>query len=235
MSDDAVPLDLNGHGTHVAGTIAERTNNGRGVTGLAHGARLIPVRVLDRYGEGRSSDVADGIRWAAKRGAQVINLSLQFGRQEASSCTDIPGVCEAIEDAHASGIVVVASAGNGSPGGESAVSFPGRAPHVIAAAATTVRGCLADYSNYGTGLDVVAPGGGTDAIVPASTQCEPTAPPEGIVQLTLIRADQGNYQKFGYPYVEGTSMASAHTAGTATLTWAALRRKLGRQPTPDEV
>ena len=74
----AFPNDENGHGTHVASTIGERTGNGIGVTGLAYGARIMPVRVLDRYGAGDSVDITAGIRWAVSHGANVINLSFEF-------------------------------------------------------------------------------------------------------------------------------------------------------------
>ena len=75
----APPLDRNGHGTHVAGTIAEKTNNGIGLTGIAYRAKLMPVRVLDRLGRGRADDISEGIRWATDHGADVINMSFNFG------------------------------------------------------------------------------------------------------------------------------------------------------------
>ena len=108
---DKVALDENGHGTHVASTIGERTN-GKFVTGLAYGAKLIPVRVLDESGSGKASQVAKGIRWAYRHGADVINLSLEFPRGAVKECADVPSVCAAIAEAHAKGAVVVAAAGN---------------------------------------------------------------------------------------------------------------------------
>ena len=78
VADDPYPFDLNGHGTHVASTIAEQTNNGYGLTGLAYGARIMPVRVLDRLGRGTASTIARGVRFAVARGAKIINLSLNF-------------------------------------------------------------------------------------------------------------------------------------------------------------
>jgi serine protease len=229
--DDKVPLDENGHGTHVASTIAEQTDNRKFVTGLAYRAKLIPVRALDEHGEGKSSDVADGIRWAVRHGADVINLSLEFPRSSVGGCDDVPNVCEAINRAHAKGATVVSVAGNT---GVSSVSYPGHAPNVIATGATTIRGCLADYSAFGSGLDLVAPGGGEDAAL-AGPQCRPAASGPGIVQLTLTSAASGTFTKFGYPNYDGTSMASAHSAATAALVVAAMRASLGRDPTPGEV
>ena len=79
VANDRLPLDENGHGTHVAGTIGEKTNNGIALTGLAYRARLMPVRVLDRYGSGQADDIARGIRFAVDHGADVINMSFNFG------------------------------------------------------------------------------------------------------------------------------------------------------------
>ncbi len=231
VDHDRVALDENGHGTHIASTIAERTDNGRFVTGLAYRSKLIPVRALDALGEGKSSDVAKGIRWAARHRADVINLSLEFRRADVDGCEDVPNVCEAIDMAHAKGAVVVSVAGNT---GASSVSFPGHAPNVIATGATTIRGCLADYSAFGQGLDLVAPGGGDDAPL-AGPQCRPAASGPGIVQLTLTNTASGTFDQFGYPNYDGTSMASAHAAGAAAMVSAALRESLGRRPTPQEI
>jgi serine protease len=231
VDHDNAPLDENGHGTHVASTLAERTNNGKFVTGLAYGAKLIPVRALDAHGDGKSSDIAKGIRWAARHGARVINLSLEFARSDVSSCADVPNLCEAIDFARAKGAVVVSVAGNT---GASAVSWPGHAPNVIAAGATTIRGCLADYSAFGRGLDLVAPGGGDDAPL-VGPRCKPAASGPGIVQLTLTHTFSGTFDRFGYPNYDGTSMASSHVAGAAALVIASMRESLGRRPTPDEV
>jgi serine protease len=233
VDDDHAALDENGHGTHVASTIGERTNNKKFVTGLAYGAKLIPIRVLNEEGKGGSADVARGIRWAFKHGADVINLSLEFSRK-VDGCDDVPGVCDAIDKAHAKGAVVVSVAGNGSLFGSPRIAYPGRAPHVIATGATTLGSCLADYSNFGDGLDISAPGGGFDA-PDAGSQCQPSAGSRGIVQLTLTKTGSDKFRSFGYGHEEGTSMASAHVAGTAALVWASLRAGLGRPPTPDEV
>jgi serine protease len=233
IDGDRFPLDENGHGTHVASTIGERTDNRKFVTGLAYGAKLIPVRVLDERGSGKASQVAKVIRWAYRHGADVINLSLEFPRAAVKSCTDIPSVCTAIDKAHTKGVVVTGAAGNPANGPRSEVAYPALAPFVIATGGTTERGCLANYSNWGAGLDLVAPGGGRDTPM-AGPQCDPAAEGRGISQLTLRKGVKG-FTSFGYPSYKGTSMASAHLAGVAALVWAALEERLDRAPTPDEV
>jgi serine protease len=235
IEDDAIALDENGHGTHVAGTIGEQTDNRKEVTGLAYGAKIMPVRVLNAHGAGTAKNVGRGIRWAARHGADVINLSLEFcvsacgPGSQVRECADVPGVCEAIDRAREQGAIVIASAGNE---GTNQVSFPGRA--AMAIGATTERGCLAAYANHGEGLDMVAPGGGSDGNVPGPL-CAPFAPGRTIFQLTYEKPRKNGFVRFGYPKYEGCSMASAHAAGAAALVWAQLRQALGRPPTPDEV
>jgi serine protease len=236
IEDDEVPLDENGHGTHVAGTIGEQTDNRKAVTGIAYGAKIMPIRVLNSRGAGTAKNVGRGIRWAARHGADVINLSLEFcvsacsPSSQVRACEDVPGVCEAIDRAREQGAIVIASAGNE---GTDQVSFPGR--HAMAIGATTVRGCLAEYANHGEGLDMVAPGGGADGNVPGPG-CAPFSGGPTILQLTLERPRKNGFRRFGYPGgYEGCSMASAHVAGAAALVFARLRQVLGRPPTPDEV
>ncbi len=138
------PNDHNGHGTFVAGTIAESTNNHYGLTGLAYAARIMPVRVLDSSGEGDASVIAEGVRFAVRHHARVINLSLEFSSDVTAS--DIPELIEALRFAYRHRVLVVAAAGNE---GSTTIPYPARAPHVIAVGATTEHGCLASYSNYG--------------------------------------------------------------------------------------
>ena len=92
------PLDRNGHGTFVAGTVAESTNNGRGLTGLAYEATIMPVRVLNASGWGDAATISKGIRYAVNHGAQVINLSLEFDPSVTSA--QIPGIISALGYAH---------------------------------------------------------------------------------------------------------------------------------------
>jgi len=199
---DHLPLDENGHGTHVAGTIAEKTNNGIALTGLAYRAKLIPVRVLNKYGSGRASDIARGIHYAVARGADVINMSFNF------SCGKrVPSVDEELRYAFRRGVVAVASIGN--LGSETCVSPPANGPRVIGVGGTTEGGCLGSYSLTGKRIDVVAPGGGTPVEGCPSISARP------IYQVTLV---DGTTRRFGQPstYV-GTSMAAAHVSGVAAM------------------
>jgi serine protease len=196
------PVDNNGHGTHVAGTIAEETDNGIGLTGLAYNAKLMPVKVLNSQGRGQATNIAKGIRFATEHGAQVINMSFNFGCGK-----KIPVVDEALHEAARRGVVLVASVGN--VGSETCVSPPATEPGVIGVGGTTQGGCLGEYSLTGNGVDLVAPGGGTPV-----TGC-PSVLSAPIYQVTLTgRGDSS----FGIPdtYV-GTSMAAAHVSGVAAM------------------
>jgi serine protease len=224
---DPYANDRNGHGTFVASTIAEATDNSYGLTGLAYGARIMPVRVLDGAGEGEASTIAEGVMFAVKHHAQVINLSLEFS--PGVTAADIPELMEALRYAHRHDVLVVAAAGNE---GDRSVDYPARAPDVIAVGATTEHGCLADYSNYGPELTLVAPGGGADASLPGDPNCRPEeAAGRDVFQVTFT----GNsYTKFGIPSgYEGTSMATPHVAATAALIIAS--GVLGAHPTPAQI
>jgi serine protease len=229
VDGDRVPLDRNGHGTHVASTIVERTNNKVGVTGIADGLRVMPVRVLNGRGVGTARDVAQGIRWATRNGARVINLSLEFG-SAFPDCDGLKGVCEAIADARGRGIVVVSAAGN-HPAAEA--QMPAKVSFGVASG--TVRGCLSRFSARGPGVDLTAPGGGPDW-GPGGRHCRPRAGGPSIVQMTL-RNPGPRFRKFGYPRFEGTSMAAPHVSAAAALVLQSrlLQRRLGRRPTPGEV
>ena len=221
---DPYPNDRNGHGTHVAGTLAEATNNGIGLTGLAYGARLMPVRVLDAAGEGNATDIAAGIRYAARRGVKIINLSLEFDSDVRAA--DIPQILDAITFARARGSLVVAASGNE---GRARIAYPARASGVLSVGATTEHGCLAEFSNAGTGLDIVAPGGGADAALTGDANCRPgDAAGRNIFQVTLLGRAVGT---FGIPgSYEGTSMAVPHVAAAAALVVAS--GVLGTNPSP---
>jgi len=224
VAKNRYPSDHNGHGTFVAGTIAEATNNRYGLTGLAYGVHIMPVRVLDSGGEGEASTIAEGVLFAVKHGAQVINLSLEFSPGVTAS--DIPELIEALRYAHHHGVLVVAAAGNE---GHAAIAYPARAPYVISVGATTEHGCLAAYSNDGAGLTLVAPGGGPDADLPGDPNCHPEQPAgRGIFQVTFTGSSP---RVFGMPTgYEGTSMATPHVAATAALIIAS--RVIGRHPSP---
>jgi serine protease len=226
VGHDPYPNDRNGHGTFVAGTIAEDTNNRYGLTGIAYGAKIMPVRVLDTEGEGEASTIAQGVRFAVRHGAQVINLSLEFSPGVTAS--DIPELISALRYAHRRRVLVVAAAGNE---GHAAIAYPARAPDVISVGATTDHGCLAAYSNDGSGLTLVAPGGGPDADLPGDPNCNPESPGRDIFQVTF---SGGSVKRFGIPGgYEGTSMATPHVSAVAALVIAS--GVLGRRPTPAQL
>jgi serine protease len=221
------PLDRNGHGTHVASTIAEATNNGVGLTGLAHNARILPVRVLDSQGEGDAATIADGVRFAVRRGAKIINLSLEFSSDVRAR--EIPELLTALRVADRRGVLVVGASGNEAHG---AVAYPARATTVVSVGATTINGCLSDFSNDGSGLDLVAPGGGADAELADDPNCKPNAPAgPDIFQMTYVGR---SFRRFGLPSgYEGTSMAVPHVSATAALIVAS--RVLGANPSPKRI
>lgn len=201
--------DKNGHGTHVAGIIAAVANNGLGVAGVAPGAKILPVRVLDAEGSGTTDQVANGVRYAADKGADVINLSLGF-LSGADKVFKVIGaldpVYEAFDYAVSKGATVVVAAGNDSV---PFCSEPSGAANVICVGATDSRDLASFYSNHdATTLQtfVVAPGG--DALT-----CS------GDILSTYLRSashsvcSPGN----GYDALAGTSMATPFVAGVAAL------------------
>jgi serine protease len=227
VGKSAFPNDRNGHGTFVASAIAEATDNHYGLTGLAFGARIMPVRVLDSQGEGEASTIAEGVFFAVRHGARIVNLSLEFSPGVTAS--DIPELIEALRYAHRRGVLVVAAAGNE---GHSAIAYPARAPDVISVGATTEHGCLASYSNDGSGLTLVAPGGGPDADLPNDPNCRPEQPPgRDIYQVTFTGSSP---RRFGLPSgYEGTSMATPQVAATAALIIAS--GVIGPHPSPAQI
>jgi len=232
VGHDSHPNDRYGHGTHVAGTIAQATNNAFGVAGIAYGAKIMPLKVLDDFGEGDSLAIAKAIRYAANHGADVINLSLEFDHRVVAG--EIPEILSAIRYAHSRGVVIVAAAGNYKKPYLRRVAYPARATDVIAVGATTRHGCRAEYSSYGADLDVVAPGGGADS-KPSEPEeqlfCRPETSGSWIYQETFL----GNsVAKFGLPRgYEGTSMATPHVSAIAALLIAT--RRLGEHPSPSLV
>lgn len=185
------------HGTHVAGTVAAVTNNTTGVAGTAFNAKVVPVRVLGRCG-GSLSDIADAIIWASggtvsgvpanPNAAEVINMSLGGG----GTCSST--MQSAINGAVSRGTTVVVAAGNSAANVSG--SLPANCANVIAVAATTSAGAKASYSNYGSGIDVSAPGSGILSTLNSGT----TTP--------------GNASYASY---NGTSMAAPHVAGVVAL------------------
>lgn len=230
VSRDKFPEDRNGHGTHVASTIFERTNNGVGVTGIAHRATMMPIRALNAKGLGDELTVARAVRYAAKRGARIINISAEFDVRLKAS--DLPAIVSAMRYANRKGALVVAAAGNQGVG---QLAFPARSSYAVAVGATTINGCLADYSNHGRNLDLVAPGGGGDDTVGidrtrGSTDpknCRIINPEMPIYQMTFT----SSVRRFGLPSrYQGTSMASPHVSATAALVIAS--RVIGAKSKP---
>lgn len=229
VADNRYPLDRDGHGTLVASLIAEATNNRVGLTGLAYGATIMPLRVLDAQGDGDALAIARAIRYAVQHGADIINMSFEFLPSQVRSGRQIPEVVSAIHYARAHGVMIISAAGNDQL---REISYPARVPGVVAVGATTRDGCLASYSNSGPSLALVAPGGGPDAILAHDPACHPSRLLPPIYQMTL--SDPPHWSTFGYPgsYI-GTSMASPLVAAAAALVMAS--HVIGAHPTPNQV
>ena len=215
MIDGGTPDDAQGHGTFMAGVIAASTGNVEGVASVAPSAKIMPVRVLDEDGVGEPAVVAQGIDWAVAHGAEVINLSLAqeaiggsgggSGNLFADTSMD-----QAIRDAAASGAVVVAAAGNNFvSGGSPTTSYDARTSGVIVVGASTKTDRRAAYSNYGSGLDVLAPGGGSSSN-PSGSACSRSV---SIVSTWWNPASRSSAYGAGC----GTSMGVASVSGVAAL------------------
>ncbi len=188
VKDSSDASDDNGHGTHVAGTIAQSTNNNYGFAGIAYRAKIMPLKVLSASGGGTIADIAEAIRFAADHGASVINLSLG-GAGESHLLR------EAIDYASNKGAVIIAAAGNAN---QNSAAYPARYPKVISVSALDATGQKAPYSNYGAGVDIAAPGGS----------------PTGKILQETINPSTGESLFAGF---QGTSMAAPHVAGVAAL------------------
>jgi serine protease len=196
------------HGTHVAGTVAARSNDSRGVAGIAWNSRIMPIRVLGRNG-GNSLDLAEGIRFAAglsnasgttpARKADIINMSL-------GGSSDSQIIRDAVAAARAAGVIIIAAAGNEST---SQLSYPASYEGVVSVSAVDINRDFAFYSNYGTMIDVAAPGGDLRFDLNGDSR------PDGV--LSAGGDDSSGSLSYQLVFYNGTSMASPHIAGVAAL------------------
>lgn len=221
IAHDALPFDRNGHGTYVASIIA----SDRYLKGVAPDVKIMPIRVLGANGEGNNVTIADGINFAVKHGAQIINLSLEF--DPGTTAADVPDVAAALRNAYDHHVLVVAAAGNEY---QNRLDFPASSPFVLSVGATTEHLCLGNYSNHGPGLDIVAPGGGPDANIPGDANCDPNGPISPSVLAVTFKNTEDPH-KFGIPnYYYGTSMATPEVSAVAALVIAS--GVIGHHPSP---
>ena len=189
MTDSASVDDMYGHGTHVAGIVAATANNGLGGSGVAPQASLMNVKVLSDSGSGATTWIANGMIWAADNGAQVINMSL-------GSTLPSTTLQNAVNYAWGKGVVVVAAAGNN---GRNIRFYPAYYGNCLAVAATDAKDARASFSNYGTWVDIAAPG--------------------SIIYSTLPNHPAEMGASLSYGWASGTSMATPFVAGAAALVW----------------
>jgi len=215
VNNDAHPNDDNSHGTHVAGTIAQSTDNGIGVAGVAYNCTIMPVKVLNKRGSGTLDQLVDGIYFATNNSADVISMSLGWppGYDPGKPLKD------ALDYAYNNGVTIVSASGNDYA---SQVSYPAAHDKCIAVGATKYDETRAGYSNYGPALDIMAPGGD-------SVDQNGDGYYDGVLQNTF-NPNTKNPRDFGYWFFTGTSMATPHVSGVAALLISA-----GVASTPDQV
>ena len=214
------PQDENGHGTHVAGIIAAVSGNGVGVASIAPKAKLLPVRVLDAAGDG-TGDLAAGVRYAATKGADVINLSLGYpsGAGEAAGLIgQLDDLRSALDFAWQSGSLVVVAAGNDTA---PLCAEPASGHNVICVGATDRRDLLSGYSNFdAANVDnyLVAPGGDGLGTLSLGSSSPTASFCSGDILSTYLRTKSSWCSgEAGYEALSGTSMAAPHVSGVAAL------------------
>lgn len=223
--DDDLPVDLDGHGTHVAGTVGQLTNNGAGTAGMAYNVRLMPVKVIqglwdeifDSPYEGTDDVVARGIRYAADNGANIINLSI--GREEGGPA---PVVTDAVRYAVSRGCFVVAASGNTRAEGNAANRLAEPAPSIdgfvaVGGVGRTLN--VAYYSTSGPFVELAAPGGDQRAGGTSAGILQQTLDLDLLETYLLPVSQYGppRADSFAYEYFQGTSMATPHVSGFAAL------------------
>jgi serine protease len=191
INNDPYADDDHGHGTHVSGTVAQSTNNALACAGVAFNVTVMPVKVLDRSGYGDDAQLIQGIEFAADQGASVINMSL--GGPDPSAAIE-----DALAYAFGKNVVICAAAGNK---GTSPVEYPAAYPECVAVGATNRASAKTSYSNYGSALDIVAPGGDGTGPIYQQTFKNVGQPASGFVVKGMT----------------GTSMATPHVSAVAAL------------------
>lgn len=224
--EDTLPFDLDGHGTHVSGTIGQLTNNGVGVAGMAYGVRLMPVKVIAgqwdfNFGApfvGTDDVIARGIRYAAENGADIINMSI--GREAGGPATVVDAAIRYAVSEH--GVFVAVASGNSADQGnapnrvaESAPAIPG----MVAVAAVSRSLSRAYYSTTNTYVEIAAPGGDQRLHGTAGGVLQQTLAPD---QLHTYLSGPAGYRAprgdaFTYQFYQGTSMATPHVAAFAAM------------------
>lgn len=206
--DNTDTMDDNGHGSHVAGTIAAEWNNEKGVIGICPYCKIMSLKVLGSNGAGPISAVAAGVEYATNNGARVINLSLSTAVSFDQTLND------AIEYALSNNVVVVAAAGNDHTDANN--YYPASSPYVITVASLDHNNIRSDFSNFGSAIDIAAPGG--DSTVNDQL---PTVPQRNILSIktsdTNLEDDTYLLDNGKYMRLRGTSMAAPHVAGLAGL------------------
>jgi serine protease len=200
VNNDEHANDDDGHGTHVTGTLAQSTNNALGTAGIAFDCNIMPVKVLSRRGVGTYADIADGIYYAANNGAQIINMSL-------GGVSDSTTLRNAVAYAYNQGVTIICAAGNEYLEGNAPAYPAAYDEYCIAVGATRFDRTRAYYSNTGSYLDLVAPGG--DMYVDQNLDDYN----DGVLQQTFGY----NPKDWGYFFYQGTSMAAPHVSGIAAL------------------